>query len=130
MLKMYNAEVLSKFPVVQHFHFGALFCWEAHPDLARKPTGMNVRASPPRPSGNPPSKVSEIGTKAPWITSGSGPPPAGRTPAFATGVPRAAWASSGSGGPLPGAYTATPAPWALDRPDPNDPTDKTYPPRR
>lgn len=28
MLKMYNAEVLSKFPVVQHFPFGEILSWE------------------------------------------------------------------------------------------------------
>jgi len=27
MVKIYNAEVLSKFPVVQHFPFGSLFRW-------------------------------------------------------------------------------------------------------
>ena len=34
MIKMYNAEVLSKFPVVQHFRFGSLFSWEQQPDSA------------------------------------------------------------------------------------------------
>ncbi|KAH7397305.1 serine/threonine-protein phosphatase 2A activator 1 [Pyrenochaeta sp. MPI-SDFR-AT-0127] len=32
MIKMYNAEVLSKFPVVQHFPFGSLFAWELDPN--------------------------------------------------------------------------------------------------
>lgn len=32
MIKMYNVEVLSKFPVVQHFPFGSLFSWEQASD--------------------------------------------------------------------------------------------------
>jgi serine/threonine-protein phosphatase 2A activator len=52
MIKMYNVEVLSKFPVVQHFHFGGLFKWErdptaptAHAHLSHEATGL------PHPGG-------------------------------------------------------------------------------
>lgn len=44
MLKMYDAEVLSKFPVVQHFHFGSLFSWERDPD-AKEPVVPGVHAN-------------------------------------------------------------------------------------
>ncbi|KAF2760275.1 serine/threonine-protein phosphatase 2A activator 1 [Pseudovirgaria hyperparasitica] len=32
MMKMYNAEVLSKFPVVQHFPFGSIYEWQRDPE--------------------------------------------------------------------------------------------------
>ena len=36
-MKMYQAEVLSKFPVVQHFPFGSLFKWERDPKAPAVP---------------------------------------------------------------------------------------------
>ena len=44
MLKMYNAEVLSKFPVVQHFPFGGLFEWEADPDAEEQQASIHVQS--------------------------------------------------------------------------------------
>jgi serine/threonine-protein phosphatase 2A activator len=70
---MYNAEVLSKFPVVQHFHFGGLFKWERDPTapathlhLSHQPEeaahGMTTNSLPPG------------GTNAPWAKQQTGPP--------------------------------------------------------
>ena len=76
MLKMYNAEVLSKFPVVQHFPFGSLFKWERDPRAAPsaafardshqasmpRPNMASAGASMPAPGGG----SAMIPTKAPW----------------------------------------------------------------
>lgn len=46
MIKMYNAEVLSKFPVVQHFRFGSLFSWEPQPNASPPPTSVHTSSQP------------------------------------------------------------------------------------
>jgi serine/threonine-protein phosphatase 2A activator len=46
MIKMYNAEVLSKFPVVQHFPFGSLFSWEQDPNATSTAVSIHTTSHP------------------------------------------------------------------------------------
>lgn len=68
MLKMYHAEVLSKFPVVQHFHFGGLFKWESDTNLPNAEATIHT-ANQPR--SNDPTQGA--GTKAPWAKNTPSP---------------------------------------------------------
>jgi serine/threonine-protein phosphatase 2A activator len=115
MIKMYNAEVLSKFPVVQHFPFGSLFKWEKDPNAVeplprsdtmtqplRTPNDMNqpVKARPTLNAGTttvaPGPLHSGPGTPAPWATSMSKPPVG-----MVDGVTRAPWTSRTPPPPVP-----------------------------
>ena len=94
---MYNAEVLSKFPVVQHFPFGSLFSWNRDPSAEPPPLSVNSRNhSTDNSSGslatNRPSVQSAVEADAPASRVGT----AAAHPPDSSGNTQVPWAKQGS----------------------------------
>jgi serine/threonine-protein phosphatase 2A activator len=118
MIKMYNAEVLSKFPVVQHFPFGSLFKWEQDPQAIHAPPSAHTSSQPLRSAPatlqesnaslgrttaqipQPSHDVSQMPqTSAPWAKLPSAAPISTRTSSPRRGMEpptRAPWADRGT----------------------------------
>jgi len=106
LIKMYEAEVLGKFPVVQHFMFGNIFKWERDPDArvvqqSTHTTSQSLRSPMAGVDGATTARPSAgVGTAAPWASTG-GQGPTSTPTGFVNGVTQAPWAKSAASQRVP-----------------------------